>query len=167
MLIAIVSDTHGRPSPLDEALRIIASRGIETIIHCGDIDAASLVASFPAGTHFVYGNCDTDRRSIAAAIEAAKCRLHGAWGHLELAGKSIAFTHGDDSTLMRDLIASGTFDYLFHGHTHIAADRRVGRTRVINPGALHRANPKTFAILDLATDDLTNLPAGKEAAFRS
>ena len=31
-------------------------------------------------------------------------------------------------------------------------DRLVGRVRVINPGALHRANPKTVALLDTAAD---------------
>ena len=57
----------------------------------------------------------------------------------------------DDHRLLRDLENSGHFDFIFHGHTHQAADRRVGKTRIINPGALHRARPKTFVVLDLAS----------------
>jgi predicted phosphodiesterase len=63
----------------------------------------------------------------------------------------IAFLHGDDSRLLYDLEHSGDYDFVFHGHTHVAAERQTGPTRVVNPGALHRANPKTLAVLDLAT----------------
>jgi predicted phosphodiesterase len=46
-------------------------------------------------------------------------------------------------------------DYLLHGHTHELRDERVGATRIINPGALHRAPRYTAAILDPKADDLT------------
>ena len=46
-------------------------------------------------------------------------------------------------------------DYILHGHTHCKRDERIGRCRVINPGALHRANPKSVATLDTASDTLT------------
>ena len=36
----------------------------------------------------------------------------------------------------------------------------MGRTRVINPGALHRANPKTCAILNTETDVLEYITIG-------
>jgi predicted phosphodiesterase len=61
----------------------------------------------------------------------------------------LAFTHGDDKPLMRDVERSGYYDFLFYGHTHQAEEHRSGLTRVINPGALHRARSKTFAVLDL------------------
>jgi predicted phosphodiesterase len=77
--------------------------------------------------------------------------LHGAWGQLEMNDVKIAFTHSDDARLFRDLQQSEAFDYIFYGHTHVAKEHKVGRTRVINPGALHRARPKAFLILDLAT----------------
>ena len=46
-------------------------------------------------------------------------------------------------------------DYIFHGHTHIQRDERVRSTRIINPGALHRASHYTVATLHLSTDQLT------------
>ena len=48
--------------------------------------------------------------------------------------------------------------YLCHGHTHTALDARRGKTRVINPGALHRAAEYTVALLDTDTDTLTFYP---------
>jgi putative phosphoesterase len=152
--IAIVSDSHGRIRNIAAALAIIAERQITTLLHCGDIDDASTVAQFPAGTHFVFGNCDMDRTGIERAILNAGGHSHGAWGQVEVEGRSIAFTHGDDKTLLRELEISAAFDFIFYGHTHIAAEHRTGKTRVINPGALHRASPKSFAILDVTTGTL-------------
>lgn len=150
MRIAIVSDTHSRTAAVQHALALIAERGIEWIVHCGDLEDADAVRLFPAHTHFVFGNCDHDRDGIRTAVDEIGARLHEPFGHLALDGKTLAFLHGDDLHLLRDLIAAEAFDYLFHGHTHVRRDEHVGSTRVINPGALHRARPRTFAILDLA-----------------
>ena len=45
-------------------------------------------------------------------------------------------------------------DYLLSGHSHVAADRREGGTRRINPGALHEAEAYSVALLDLGADEL-------------
>ena len=49
------------------------------------------------------------------------------------------------------------YTYLFTGHTHQADDRRQGRTRLINPGAVHRSATPSLAVLDLATDALEHM----------
>jgi putative phosphoesterase len=149
MRIAVISDTHNRMASVKAALAIIADRGIECILHCGDIEDADTVRLFPAHTHFVFGNCDYDRTGIVDAVDAIGAALHGAWGQLELAGQTLAFTHGDDRALLHDLEHADAFDFLFHGHTHIAKEHRTGRTRVINPGALQRVAVRTFVLLDL------------------
>jgi hypothetical protein len=150
MKIAVLSDSHGRVQTIARALKVVADRKITTLIHCGDLDDAAAAEMLPAGTHVVLGNCDTDRKAIEAALARAGCVSHGEWGHLDVAGKSLAFTHGHLSVI-RDLEASDAFDWLFYGHTHVRSEHRAGRTRVLNPGALHRANPKGFTIIDLAT----------------
>ena len=104
---------------------------------------------FPVHTHYVLGNCDYDRAEIDLAVNAVGATMHGAWGQLELAGRSLAFTHGDDHQLLHDLEHADTFDFLFHGHTHVAKEHRTGKTRVINPGALQRVARRTFLLLDL------------------
>lgn len=151
MKIAIVSDTHSRTATVETALALIATHDVELILHCGDIEDPETVLLFPRNTHFVFGNCDMDHAGIEAAIDQIGAALHQPFGNLELAGTALAFLHGDDKRLLHDLEQADAFDFLFHGHTHQAQEHRTGRTRVINPGALHRARPKSFVILDLAS----------------
>jgi putative phosphoesterase len=150
MLIGIVSDTHSRLATVVRVVSLLRQRGVTTVLHCGDIEDPSAVEPFTGlDAHFVFGNCDGDRDGLRKAIAAAGLKLHEPFGDLELAGVKIAFLHGDNWQLHRDVENSGHFDYLFYGHTHHAEEHRTGPTRVINPGALHRARPKSFLLLDL------------------
>lgn len=157
MRIAVISDTHSRTASVRSALKIMAERGVELIVHCGDIQDGDTVRLFPAHTHFVFGNCDFDRGDIERAVADIGATLHGAWGQLELAGNSLAFVHGDDRQMQADLEHADAFDFLFHGHTHIAKEHRTGKTRVINPGALQRVAVRTFLLLDLPGGDVENV----------
>ncbi len=154
MKIAILSDTHSRYQTVEKALELIEGFNVHLIIHCGDIDDSETVWLFPPNTHFVFGNCDHEKTSLQQAMYGIGATLHQPFGNLELQGKKIAFTHGDDGRLLKELEINGDFDFLFHGHTHIRAERENGPTRIINPGALHRAAVKTFAILDLENEEL-------------
>src|SRR5690242_6746323 len=93
MLIAVISDTHSRVVSVQLALQVMTERGVDAILHCGDIQDADTVRLFPAHTHFVFGNCDHDRAGIARAVDDIGATLHGAWGQLELADRSLALTH--------------------------------------------------------------------------
>jgi putative phosphoesterase len=159
MKIAIVSDTHSRYANFQAALAAIKKRRVTTVLHCGDIEDAATVRLFAGlDAHFVFGNCDYDMESLRCAMTEIGATSHEHWGHLEVAGRKLAFMHGDNKALMQEVEASEHFDYLFYGHTHVAAERRTGPTRIINPGALHRAKPKTFVILDLATGAVETIP---------
>lgn len=157
MLIAVISDTHSRTVSVQSALDIAQARGAEVILHCGDICDDETVHLFPACTHFVWGNCDYLRDDIERAITDIGGTLHGDWGQLELANRSIAFVHGDNRMLLSELEYADAFDFLFHGHTHVAKEHRVGRTRVINPGALQRVAVRTFVLLDMATGEVESI----------
>jgi uncharacterized protein len=150
MKIGVLSDSHGRIAAVEAALAAFRARSVDLVIHCGDIDEANLVQAFAGWpTHFVFGNCDAGRDSIRRAIADIGSTLHAPFGHLELAGKQVAWLHGDQPELKHDVEFSGHYDYLFYGHTHMAEQHMTGRTIVINPGALHRARPKTCLVLDL------------------
>ena len=152
MQIAILSDTHSRYPTVAKALQMLQARRINFVLHCGDIDDAETVWLFQGFTaHFVFGNCDVEHARLRQAIHGIGATLHEGWGNLELEGVKMAFLHGDDRRLMQDVENSGVFDFLFYGHTHQAEEHRTGPTRVLNPGALHRARVKTMAVLDLAT----------------
>jgi putative phosphoesterase len=155
MKIAVLSDTHSRYHTVETVLQQLQARNINTIIHCGDIEDSETVWLFQGfTTHFVFGNCDTERASLQQAIYGVGASLHEPFGHLELNGVKIGFVHGDDHDLLRELENSGHFDFLFSGHTHVAKEHRAGSTRVINPGALHRARQKSYLVLDLDTQEI-------------
>lgn len=155
MLIGILSDTHDKADMMAAAMRLLQERGAEYFLHCGDVGSERVLdclAGVPAA--FVWGNCDWDRAGIQRYSEKIQVNCCGAFGDLVLDGKRIALLHGDDAKLKQQILIEQRHDYLFQGHTHIREDTRVGQIRLINPGALHRANPKTVALLDTGTERL-------------
>jgi uncharacterized protein len=156
MLIGILSDTHNQMKRTAAAIQLLHSERAELFFHCGDLtdpDIVGICALLPC--YFVFGNNDVYRGDeIQAAINQADGAVSLGWGgEVELAGKRIAVTHGHLIKEYRRLLATNP-DYLFTGHSHVAADHREGVTRFINPGALHRAQEFTVALLNLANDNL-------------
>lgn len=159
MRLGIVSDTHGHVLNTLDAVRILASLEVEAVIHCGDIgtvDIPPLFAAWP--THFVFGNCDYDVQQLRGAIQAAGLTCHERFADLTLGGKRIAALHSDDGRRFHATLDSGEFDLVCYGHTHQAESHYVGRTLVLNPGALYRANPHTLAIVETDTLDVQIIP---------
>lgn len=160
MLVGIVSDTHDNEPAVERAVRLLRDRGVSDVIHCGDVTSAATVELF-AGFNFrvCLGNNDSERELSAAAE-----RIGGAFAprlDLEIAGKRFFASHGDWEAPLREALDSGKFDYVLYGHTHRQDDRRMGRARLVNPGALYRAAAYTFAILDPATGVLETIEVGK------
>jgi hypothetical protein len=158
VLIGIVSDTHDRAETMALAVRMLRERGAEFFIHCGDVGSPRVLDHLAGlAACFVFGNCDWDRAGLKRYAAHIDLACHDAFGDLTLDGKRIAVIHGDDSALKRRLLAEQQHDYLLQGHSHLREDTRIGRMRLINPGALHRANPKTAALLDTGSDELAFL----------
>lgn len=164
MIIGLISDTHGDKERTIEACRALKDRNVEAVLHCGDIGNEEilfeLVAQFSADdipVHAVLGNCDLYDEALPAFPEKTGVKVWGRLAELELDGKRIVLMHGDDWRTMEKLVLEGQQDYLFSGHTHEASDHTAGQTRLINPGAVYRANPPTVATLDLATGELTTI----------
>ncbi|MCI0378105.1 MAG: metallophosphatase family protein [Gemmataceae bacterium] len=157
MNIAVLSDTHSRAFTIERVLAQIRNEKVALLIHCGDIEDADTVRLFPANSHFVFGNCDWDRSAIRQAVDEIGATLHEPFGHLDLEGKTLGFVHGDDKRLLLELENSGAYDFVFYGHTHQAREHRSGKTRVINPGALHRAKPKSFVFLELPSGKVVSV----------
>lgn len=150
MRLGVVSDTHGHTAYTLAALRLLQQEQVDVVIHCGDIGSPGLVplfAGWPA--HFVFGNVDHDAAALRWAIREAGQTCHERFGTLELEGVKLAFLHGDDHGAFLDAIGGQEFDLVCYGHTHEAESHREGRTLVLNPGALYRANPHTFAVVEL------------------
>jgi putative phosphoesterase len=155
VLIGILSDTHDHVEIATAAITLLQTRGAEFFIHCGDVGTEKVLDQL-AGLKaaFVFGNCDWDQEGLERYAGNIGVACHGAFADLELGGRRIAVLHGDDAHLRERLLIAQSHDYLLQGHTHVRLDDRVGRTRIINPGALFRARQKTVAMLDTATDQL-------------
>lgn len=157
MRVGILSDTHDQVVRTAGAVALLAAEGAEALIHCGDLTGPAVVRVCGVlPSYYVFGNNDFDLDGLRRAMAAVGgvCLDRGA--EVTLAQRRIAVTHGDSAREVRRLSAAGP-DYLLFGHTHVPADDREGPTRWINPGALHRADSWTVALLDLTTDMLRYL----------
>jgi len=153
MLLGILSDTHDKLEPTRAALKALRAADCEFYIHCGDVGGErifDLLAGLPLA--FVWGNCDFDRLTLKDYAASLGIACHDEFADLDLGGRRIAVTHGDDGNVIKQIIAGQKHQYLLHGHTHVARDQTIDGLRYINPGAVHRSPRPSVAVLDTATD---------------
>lgn len=164
MILGICSDSHGKAERLRAALSVMADHHVQAVVHCGDVGSAECVRLLGAcgvPAYLVPGNADHHLDRLAEAADDCGVVFHGEVLAVSLgAGKQLALTHGHDAGILSELISHQQFAYLCHGHTHVVRDERIGPTRVINPGALHRlrlGDRPTLAILDSDADTLQHV----------
>jgi hypothetical protein len=150
MLLGIVSDTHGRVENARAAVYMLESLGVDEVIHCGDVGSSDVIRCFQRWPfHYVLGNVDGDGRDLVEGELHGNATCHGRFGELEREAKRIAFLHGDDGRRLQETVASGHYDLVCRGHTHVAEQRQVGPTLLLNPGALFRAAQHSLAVVEL------------------
>lgn len=162
MRLGIFSDTHDNRPMTALAVLALRQRGAGFIIHCGDIGSPDLLdclAGHPAG--FVWGNSDPDHPALQRRAKALGIHCFGDFGEIDALGQKLAIIHGDDKARLTSLLQEQCHDYLLCGHAHVWRDERIGRTRIINPGALlATAKEKTCALLDLQDGALERITIG-------
>ena len=129
MLVGVISDTHGLMRP--EALA--ALRGVDRIIHAGDIGAPEILTALEeiAPVTAVRGN--NDRDGWARAIPATQV--------VDAAGALIYVIH-DVGELDVDP-AGGGFGVIVAGHSHQPRNERRDGVLWFNPGS---AGPRRFRL---------------------
>jgi uncharacterized protein len=158
MKIGVMSDTHDNLSNLIAVLRSYRDRGIETVVHCGDLTSPEMVSHFQGfRVIFTHGNMDHTIGGVKKRL--AKMREDNFSGLVfkgVLAGVPIAATHSHVSGKIMELVREARFKWIFHGHTHEKRDEVVKGVRIVNPGALGGLGrgPRTFCIVDLVAEDL-------------
>jgi putative phosphoesterase len=159
MRLGILSDTHDELARTRVAVRVLRDAGAEALIHCGDLTSPPIIevlAVLPAW--FVFGNHDSDMVPALrrAATEFGPVCL-GWGGVVEVGGRRVGVAHGHMTTDARSVLATQP-EFLLSGHSHVTSDGVVGGVRRINPGALHRSDEFTVAVLDLPSGELQVLP---------
>jgi uncharacterized protein len=130
MVIGLISDTHSLVRPaVFEALR-----GVELILHAGDVGGRSVLDELRAiaPVRAVYGNTDlAGDPNLEMSID------------LNVAGLTIHVSHGHElgSPTPERLLARYSADVIVYGHTHKPLIERSGTRLVVNPGA---AGPRRF-----------------------
>jgi len=154
MKIGIISDTHDHIGNLQKALQSLRAQDVNTVLHCGDVCSPQMIRCMKDFDVWIaQGNTDyyfSLKDTIIEAFGAARW----AWLHrLTFDGHALAMLHGDNEEVLNNLIQSGEYTYVLHGHTHRKRDDRIGRTRVINPGSLGGTyrQQRSFCVLDLIT----------------
>jgi putative phosphoesterase len=162
--LAILSDIHDNVWKLAVALE--RAQGCDAMICCGDLCSPFIVHQLGRGfanpVHVVFGNNDADLYRITSiAGKYPHLRLYGELFTGEFCGRKIAVNHFD--YIARPLAASQEYDAVFFGHNHRREIGRVGRTVIVNPGAVMGAAfaadgiredvPSTLAIYNAGTNE--------------
>jgi putative phosphoesterase len=152
-LVGILSDSHSEVERTRHAIALLQQAGATKFIHCGDVEIEQ-VLDVLAGldAHVTFGNCDAAGPLGRYAASIDLDAQHPS-GEVTVDGRRIAFLHGDNGRLRSRILADRP-DFLLHGHTHDRCDEMEQGVRVINPGALCRADPYTVALLEPATGAL-------------
>jgi putative phosphoesterase len=158
MRLGLISDSHDDKKSLKAALRRLRQVGAERLIHCGDMTSAG-TAQLLKGWPLIYveGNMDREADLVRQALlELDPGNSVGLSFEGQIGPARLAVTHGHLESEVERLLAAETFDYLLLGHTHRRRDERIGRTRVINPGALGglQFESRSLGVLDLQTGAL-------------
>lgn len=146
--VGIVSDTHEDVRMIVRAVEIFKKRAPSIVIHCGDIISPPVLERFRGlPLRLVFGNNDGERSGLKK-----KC---GELGFIEIqdtltfehAGKAFFVNHGTAERVIDEAVKTQKYDYVLHGHTHLTRNELIGKTRIINPGALFAADRFTVAFL--------------------
>jgi putative phosphoesterase len=166
--LGIISDSHGRSKRLALAADLLAERGAEILVHCGDIlspEDVAILGRWAECAYLVAGNMD---RHITGPLEQAakerKVAFAADFLTVDLGdGRHLAVTHGHLDNLLEELIRGGQYAYVCHGHTHERRDARYGSTRVLNPGSLYhpKGHRRTVLLLDVDTDQVEEVDVPK------
>ena len=134
MKIGVLSDTHDNVEEIRKAVNIFKSLNLELIIHLGDYVAPFTAAPFTeAKIPFlgIFGNNDGEKFGLIKAFSSIG-KLYSPPYETSIGKKSFLLLH--DPITLDSYIKSQNYDYILYGHLHKKENKKVGKTRIINPG---------------------------------
>jgi len=154
-MIGIISDTHDNVANIKKAVKLFKGKKCDLVVHCGDIVAPITIGFFKGlNIKFVKGNCDGDIEFLKKKSEEINAEFCGEICKFERNNKKFLAYHGKDQAKLQKFIEKQDYDYILTGHTHKSLDKKIGKTRVINPGAHYYGCENKIAVLDEVNDIL-------------
>lgn len=155
--IAIISDSHDNLTRINQMLKILEKKNIQTIVHCGDVCSFRvlnyLCKNFKKQIYLSIGNVDTDHELNQEKNNLANLKIFPKFGEIKINSLNIAFVHFPNKA--QELAHTKKYDFVFYGHTHQPWEEEINNCKLINPGTLAGLFSKsTFAILDTKTKNL-------------
>lgn len=131
MLAGVISDTHDNLPVLDRGLTMLEDRGVEVLLHAGDLVAPfALKVILRRGLPLigVFGNNDGERDGLSKMHD----RLYEGPHRFELGGRTVLMAHEEE---VMEKARNGDEDLVIYGHDH-APDIVAGSTLSVNPGEM-------------------------------
>ncbi|EKD46901.1 MAG: hypothetical protein ACD_67C00024G0008 [uncultured bacterium] len=160
MQIAIISDIHDNIPNLKKVLEYCRENSIEKIVCSGDLGEMEtldfLNDNFAGEIFFAFGNMDQGHVAdyTFEGNEYRNTKIFPDFGSQVFDNIRTAFVHYPD--VARRLCETGSYDFVFYGHTHkpweeivevpASANASARRCRMLNPGNVaNQYFPPTFA----------------------
>ena len=144
MKICILSDSHDNRRLLAAAVEHAQGRGVEAVLHCGDVVAPTtlrVLQRFELPVHVIHGNNTGDLYNMTrlAAEPGSVVRYHGQDAGLTLAARRIFLVHYPHYA--HALACTGDYDLVCCGHDHRPGISQVPNVRgettwLLNPGTV-------------------------------
>ncbi|MEM7032472.1 MAG: metallophosphoesterase family protein, partial [Chloroflexota bacterium] len=124
---------------------------------CAPFSLKQIADAYAGPIHCVPGNNDGDMfllMTIAAA--AGNVTFYNPIGDLEFDGAKVAITHYPE--IAEGLVATGKYQAVFSGHTHVFMEQQVGDTLWVNPGEIMgRFGEAEFIFYDTVSKELERI----------
>ena len=154
MKIGVIADSHDNCPAIDEAVGYLEQRGVETLLHAGDVVApfaAKRLARFSGTVTAVYGNNDGERHGLAHVL----ADIAPGPREIEIGGSRIVLTH--ERGRVSDEMISGA-DLVIFGHDHEAriVEPEGDGPVELNPGEVGGwlTGKRTLAVVELDTMEI-------------
>lgn len=143
----------------------------QVLIHLGDVGSVEVIDALvtprpgtvePVESHLVFGNTDWDWLGLSRYANHVGVHVDHPVGRLQFGPDALIFLHGHVDEDMEQALAQHP-RWICHGHSHRQVDVRRNGVRVINPGALFRAQTYTVAMLDTDSDEVIFYDVGTRA----
>ncbi len=130
MRIGVICDTHDRLPSLDRGLAVFQERGVEMVVHAGDLVApfaARRLLAWRGPLRVIFGNNDGERKGLKDVLP--QIQDGPLW--VEAGGKRILVHHFVDWCKRADVARA---DVIITGHTHEVINEQRDGKLFLNPG---------------------------------